>query len=145
MDAIILPVALATAAACALINFWLAIRVGIVRRAEGVSIGDGGNERLIARMRAQLNFAEYAPFVLILIALVELAVGTHGWLWGIAGAFVVARILHPFGMDGVWKPGRQIGIALTFLILVGLAGVAATIPWFSYGAVETIEVVDVPN
>lgn len=142
MDAIILPVALATAAACALINLWLAIRVGQVRRAEKISIGDGGNERLIARMRAQLNFTEYAPFILILIGLIELAVGTQGWLWGIAVAFIVARILHPIGMDGVWKPARAIGIALTFLILIALAGIAATVPFFSYGAVETIEVVD---
>lgn len=138
MDAIILPVALATAAACALINLWLAIRVGQVRRAERISIGDGGSERLTARMRAQLNFVEYAPFILILIGLIELAVGTHWWLWGAAAAFVIARILHPFGMDGVWKPGRMIGIAVTFLVLIGLAGVAATVPFFSYGAVETI-------
>jgi uncharacterized membrane protein YecN with MAPEG domain len=142
MDAIILPVALATAAACALINLWLAIRVGQVRQAEKISIGDGGNERLIARMRAQLNFAEYAPFILILIGLIELAVGTHWWLWATAVAFIVARILHPIGMDGVWKPGRMIGIALTFLILIGLAGVAVAVPFFSFGAVETIEVVD---
>lgn len=142
MDAIILPVALATTATCALLNFWLAVRVGLVRRAEKISIGDGGNERLIARMRAQLNFAEYAPFVLILIGLIELAVGTQWWLWATAALFVVARILHPIGMDGVWRPGRAIGIALTFLILIGLAGVAATIPYFSYGAVETIEVVE---
>lgn len=142
MDAIILPVALATAAACALINLWLAIRVGQVRRAERISIGDGGNERLIARMRAQLNFAENAPFVLILLGLVELAVGTQWWLWGIAGLFVVARLLHPIGMDGTWKLGRGIGTALTFLILIGLAGVAATIPYFSYGVVETMEVVE---
>lgn len=141
MDAIILPVALATAAACALINFWLAIRVTQVRRAEKVMIGDGGNERLTARMRAQANFVEYAPFVLILLVLIELAVGTHWWLWGIAGAFVVARILHPFGLDG-WLPGRMAGTALTFLILIALAGVAVTIPYFSYGTVETIEVVE---
>ena len=142
MDAIILPVALATAAACAVINLWLAIRVGQARGAAKVSIGDGGDPRLIARMRAQANFVEYAPFVVILIALIELAVGTQVWLWAIAGLFVVGRILHPFGMDGVWKPGRMIGTLVTFLMLVGLAGVAATIPWFSYGAVETIEVVD---
>jgi len=141
MDAIILPVALAASAACALINFWLAVRIGLVRRAEHVMIGDGGNARLIARMRAQANFIEYAPIVLILLALVELAVGTQWWLWGIAGLFVAARIVHPFGMDG-WLPGRMIGAALTFLILIGLAGVAATAPWFSYGAVETIELVE---
>ncbi len=141
MEAIILPVALATTAACALINVWLAIRVGQVRRAERISIGDGGNERLIARMRAQLNFAEYAPIVLILIALVELAVGTETWLYAVAALFVVARILHPFGMDG-WKLGRGIGIGVTLLTLIGLALYAASIPYFSFGAVETIEVVE---
>lgn len=142
MDAIILPVALATAAACALINLWLAIRVGQVRRAEHVSIGDGGSPRLIARMRAQANFVEYAPFIVILIALIELGVGTQMWLWAIACAFIIARVLHPIGMDGLWKPGRVIGIAVTFLCLIALAGVAATIPFFSYGTVETYEVVE---
>lgn len=144
MDAIILPVALATAAACALINLWLTIRVGQVRRAEGISIGDGGNPRLIARMRAQLNFAEFAPFVLILIALIELASGTVNWLWAVAGLFVLGRILHPLGMDGM-RHARVIGIAITLLVLLGLAFYAAAIPYFTFGAVETIEVVDVTN
>lgn len=140
MEAIILPVALATTAACALINLWLAIRVGRVRQSEKISIGDGGNERLTARMRAQLNFAEYAPIVLILIALIELAVGTVAWLWVAAALFVIARILHPFGMDG-WKPGRAIGIGLTFLILAGLALYAASIPYTGASETETIELI----
>jgi len=140
MDAIILPVALATTAACALLNLWLAFRVGILRRSEKISIGDGGNERLTARMRAQLNFAEYAPIVLILIALIELAMGTVEWLWVVAALFVVARILHAFGMDG-WKPGRAIGIVLTFLVLAGLALYAASIPYLMTGESETIELI----
>lgn len=137
---IILPVALAATAACALINLWLAFRVGMVRRSEKISIGDGGNERLTARMRAQLNFAEYAPIVLILIALIELASETTEWLWGVAALFVIARILHAFGMDG-WRPGRAIGIGLTFLILAGLALYAASIPFLSYSEPETIELI----
>ncbi len=139
MDAIILPVTLATTAACAMINVWLAIRIGQVRRATNISIGDGGNERLTARMRAQLNFAEYAPLVLILIALIELAAGTEDWLWVAAAAFVVARILHPIGMDG-WAPGRMIGIGVTLLATIGLAGYAASIPIFAYADVETVVV-----
>lgn len=137
MDAIILPVTLAATAACALINMWLAVRIGNVRRAENISIGDGGNPRLIARMRAQLNFAEYVPIVLILIGLVELAIGTETWLWAVAGAFVVARVLHPIGMDG-WSAGRGIGIVVTLLVTIGLAGYAASIPLFAFGEVETI-------
>ncbi len=141
MDAIILPVTLAAAAACALINVWLAIRIGQVRRAEKISIGDGGSQRLIARMRAQLNFVEYAPIVLILIGLIELAVGTETWLWAVAALFVVARILHAFGMDG-WSAGRGIGIAVTLLVTVGLAGYAAAIPYLAFDESETIELVE---
>lgn len=118
-----LPIALVTAGAAALLNFWLGLRVSQLRMSEKIMVGDGGNPRLLARMRAQLNFAEYAPLVLILIALVELARGTQAWLWGVALLFVVGRVLHAFGMDG-WLPGRTIGIAFTMLTMLGLAGYA---------------------
>jgi uncharacterized membrane protein YecN with MAPEG domain len=118
-----LPIALVTAGAAALLNFWLGLRVSRLRMSEKIMVGDGGNPRLLARMRAQLNFAEYAPLVLILIALVELARGTQAWLWGVALLFIVGRVLHAFGMDG-WKPGRMIGIALTMLTMLGLAAYA---------------------
>lgn len=125
---IILPASLATAAACALINLWLAIRVGQMRNAHKVSVGDGGNMAVIARMRAHANFTEYAPIVLILLALLELARGTSLHAWGYGCAFVVARVCHGLGMD-TWKPGRMIGVALTFLIILLLAGECA---WTSY-------------
>jgi uncharacterized membrane protein YecN with MAPEG domain len=118
-----LPVALVTAGAAALLNFWLGLRISRLRISEKILVGDGGNPRLVARMRAQLNFVEYAPLVLILIALIELAGGTQMWLWGVALTFIVGRILHAFGMDG-WLPGRTIGIALTMLTMLGLAGYA---------------------
>ena len=70
---ILLPTTLAAAAAAALINFWLANRIGKLRISEKISVGDGGNELLARRMRAQLNFAENVPFGLILIAALELA------------------------------------------------------------------------
>jgi uncharacterized protein len=116
----LLPVALTTAGAAALINFWLGLRIGQIRRAEKIWIGDGNNPRLAARMRAQLNFAEYTPIVLILVALIEFGAGTSLWLWIAASVFLLGRLLHPIGMDG-WKPGRMIGAITTLLVLVGLA------------------------
>ena len=116
----LLPVALTTAGAAALINFWLGLRIGQVRRAENIWAGDGGNARLAARMRAQSNFAEYVPVVLILIALVEFGAGTSFLLWIAAAVFVIGRLLHPIGMDG-WKPGRMVGAITTLLVMVGLA------------------------
>lgn len=117
---ILLPATLATAAACALLNLWLAIRVGQVRTSEKVPLGDGGNPRVIARMRAHANFTEFAPFVLILIALIELARGPHPFLWAVGGVFVLARVAHGLGMD-TWKPGRMIGTLGTMLVTLGLA------------------------
>ena len=129
----ILPIALTTAGAAALVNMWLASRIGRVRIAEKISIGDGGNPRLIARMRAQLNFAEFVPVVLILIGLIELAKGSQLWLWVVALVFIVGRVTHGFGMDG-WSFGRTFGMASTSLIMVGLGLYAAAIPYLSaYG------------
>ncbi|MET0308058.1 MAG: MAPEG family protein, partial [Sphingomonas sp.] len=94
----LLPVALTTTGAAAVINLWLGVRVSRTRMVEKVSVGDGGNPRLIARMRAQLNFAEYTPIVLILIALIEFGAGSQLWLWAAAALYLLGRLLHPIGM-----------------------------------------------
>jgi hypothetical protein len=116
----ILPTTLTTGGALALINFWLAMRIGRLRYGAKVDIGHGGHDPLERRMRAHANFVEYAPLMLILIAVIELAVGESAWLGLAAGALVIGRVLHPFGMDG-WRPGRIAGFGLTALAMVTLA------------------------
>jgi len=117
---IILPISLTIAAGAALLNIWIAMRVGRVRGEAKVSIGDGGDERLIRRMRAHSNYVENTPFVLILLALVELSTGSSIWLWAVGALYLVARILHAIGMDGLgWARGA--GITVTMLIQLGLA------------------------
>lgn len=121
-----LTVTLAAAAAAAVLNIWLSIRIGAVRRALAISVGDGGNESLERRMRAQANFVENTPFVLVLIAAIELAGAGGGWLAYVAAAYFVGRVLHGFGMDGGnWSWGRMVGTLVTMLVLLGLAVVAA--------------------
>ena len=125
-----LTISLVFAAACALINLWLAVRCGRVRAAEKISHGDGGSVLLGRRMRAHANFAEFTPVVLILFVLVEAALGQSIWLWAAAGAYVLARILHGIGMDADKDaPTRMIGILVTFLVTLGLAGAAAYAAW----------------
>jgi uncharacterized membrane protein YecN with MAPEG domain len=124
---IMLPIALSATGAAALVNFWLSWRVAQRRQDANIWIGDGGDERLTARMRAHLNFAEYAPVVLILIALIEAARGTHAWLWIVAALFILARVLHGFGMDG-WRFGRVAGMAGTAPVMIGLGLYAVAIP-----------------
>lgn len=127
----ILPITLTTAGVSALLSLWLGLRVSLLRRRHGVSVGDGGEAALAARMRAHANFTEYAPFVLILLALVELALGSAVWLWATAILFVFARIAHALGMD---RPGanplRAGGIIVTWLVMVALAAAALAIPYW---------------
>lgn len=122
-----LTTTLAMAAAAAIINIWLMLRIGAIRRAESISVGDGGNEALIRRMRAQANFIESAPFVLILIAAIEI-VGKGGqWLPIVAAIYMVGRVLHAIGMDGKLGWGRFAGTIITLLTLLGLAVVAVLV------------------
>jgi uncharacterized membrane protein YecN with MAPEG domain len=125
---ITLPVTLVTAGGAALINAWLAVRVGQVRRASAVSIGDGGNLALATRMRAQANFVEYAPFILILIGGIEFAQGPSIWLWIASAAFLIARVVHPLGMDGL-RHGRMAGTIVTFALMVLLGLYAIVLPF----------------
>ena len=124
----LLPVTLSTAAAAGILAIWLMIRVGRARISEQVSIGDGGNELVIRRMRAHANYIESAPFVVLLIGLIELSGRGAAWLPFVAAAYFIARILHGFGMEGGalgW--GRSVGITVTLLVLLGLSIVAALI------------------
>lgn len=138
----ILPIALTIAGAAALINVWLGWRVSQLRLRHKVSIGDEGNVQVTARMRAHANYAEYTPFFLVLLALVELAVGSPLWLWIVAILYVLARIAHAFGMDrrGT-NPLRVGGVLASWLALLGLAGVAI---WQASSAPRTIERIDLP-
>lgn len=125
MTPTVLPITLTIAAAAAVLHIWLAGRVSAVRNSQKVSIGDGGNEALIRRMRAHANYGENAPIVLILLALLELAGGDPRILWGAAILFVIARILHAFGMDRP-HPSKlrmfgMIGSTLALVILLGYA------------------------
>ena len=88
-------------------------------------------------MRAHSNFVEFTPFVLILIALIEMASGTSTWLWAVSGLYMIARLAHAFGMDGNDK-ARGAGILITMLTLVGLAVYAISIPYTSGGTITPV-------
>jgi uncharacterized membrane protein YecN with MAPEG domain len=121
------PITLFAAAACTLLNIWLGARIAAHRRDYKVSVGDGGHEPLLRRMRAQANFIENAPFILILIAALELS-GAHRFgLALIAAIFIVVRVFHAIGMDAAenrrWRMVGMMGstfvtLALTFWALL---------------------------
>ncbi|AOH86588.1 GST-like protein [Sphingomonas panacis] len=123
-----MPITLTAVGGAGIINFWLAVRTGLIRRQTGVELGDGGNLPLIRRMRAHANFVEYAPFVLMLIALIEVSIGSPVWLWAVSSVFLIARIAHALGMDGM-PTGREAGTFVTFAVLLGLSVYAVALPF----------------
>ena len=124
----LLTTTLTSAAAAAIINIWLSIRCGQVRTKQSISIGHGGSEVLERRMRAQLKFAENTPWVLALIAALELAEKGGLWLPYVAGIYMLGRIAHGVGMDGTnLAKGRMIGTLTTMFTQLGLAVVATLV------------------
>lgn len=120
---LLLPVTLIEAAAIGAIDLWLGLRIFRMRLRDSVLIGDGGGDLLKGRMRAHANLVEYAPFVLVLMALIELAGGSTTALAVTGVVFVVARIAHPIGMDRrTSNVPRAAGAVLTWLVLAFLVG-----------------------
>ena len=120
-----MPISLLAAGFAALINQWLAARCGRARHLTKIMHGDGGDTMLQRRMRAQSNFIEYTPIVLLLVFALEMT-GHSGWLLGVAaGVFLVGRVLHAIGLEAD-EPGmlRFIGMMCTLVVMPAL-GIAA--------------------
>jgi uncharacterized protein len=104
----------------------LSIRVIGGRRLARVGLGDGGDLGLQRRMRAQANFAEYVPIVLLLLMLLAELQGVSAWiLHGVGACLVFGRIAHAVSISRDPEPsgGRVVGMAFTFTAL-GLSSVA---------------------
>lgn len=144
----VLPVTLATAAACAVINIWLAVRLVRGRVRGKVMVGDGGDPAMLSGMRAHANFIEYAPIVLILMGLIEFARGPLVALWVLGMLFVIARVAHPLGMArNSPNPLRAGGALVTWVVTLVLAGWAIAIVVDSPSArpVTVVPVESVPH
>ena len=117
-----LPITLSTASMLVLFYFALILTVGRSRARHKVSIGDGGHDHLLMRMRTQANFVEYVPLMLVLMGLLEGA-GASRQVLAVAGILLILfRILHFLGMP---RPApnafRAIGAAGTVFMMVGAA------------------------
>ncbi|MBW4972647.1 MAPEG family protein [Roseovarius mucosus] len=98
----------------------LSVLVITARFKTNVSIGDGGKELLVRRIRVQANCAEYAPLGLILLALTEVQ-GAPGWVVHVLGLMLLlGRMLHAagFGRTPEIMPMRSAGMVLTFAMLI---------------------------
>ena len=107
----------------AILFFILSVRV-VALRGEGASLGDGGNPVLLRRIRGHGNFAEYVPFILLLMAFLEFGRFPVYLLHALGITLVVARLLHAYALSFTekFKFGRYWGTALTFGLLIVCGG-----------------------
>ncbi len=118
----------------ALIAFlYVALSVNVIRqrRVGKISVGDHGDKAMIKAMRTHANCAEYAPFALLLIAMVELQ-DAGGWLVNLLGMLLLAgRLLHAYGFGKTPQVIilRQIGMGLTFtaILLAAMANLVLAV------------------
>ncbi|HYF09379.1 MAG TPA: MAPEG family protein [Acetobacteraceae bacterium] len=111
---------------------FLALSFAVIRQRyrTRIAIGTGREPALERAARVHANFAEYAPFALLLMLLAELLGAAPWWLHAIGLALLVGRAVHAFGVSQREENlrFRQAGMALTFAVL---ALGAATAAWLS--------------
>jgi uncharacterized protein len=108
------------AALLAVLFVYLSVRVISIRRVARIGIGTGGNAKLARASRVQANFAEYVPFALLLLAMLELKSLMPLILHGLGAALLIGRGLHAYGVSG--DPEnlrfRVSGMMVTFTVIL---------------------------
>lgn len=101
----------------------LSARVVLGRRRLRVSLGDGGQHEMNVLARTFANAAEYAPAGIAALILLALIGASALEVHLVGGALFLGRLIHPFGLMGrkAPNPARVIGMALTWLALLGAA------------------------
>ena len=89
-----IPITFTFAASLGALLVAFAFPVVVQRAKRGQPFGDGGEGALLRAIRAHGNFTEYAPLLLVLVALLELGGASETWLLVIAGVFLLSRALY---------------------------------------------------
>ena len=93
--------------------------------------GDANDGTFAKRIRTQANFAEYVPFAVLLIALLEARGGSHGLVITLLVILLIARLIHPIGMFAPPNSPQQFGcrgggilapVGVTLIAAIALLG-----------------------
>ncbi|CAB0149680.1 Inner membrane protein YecN [Pseudidiomarina piscicola] len=119
-----LSISMLYAGLLALLYFALAVMIIRLRWRDRVGIGTGESKDLEVAVRIHGNFAEYVPFTLLMLVLMELSGASPMLLHSLGGLLFVARICHAIGLRMTIGPSwaRTIGVLGTFTVLLVQAG-----------------------
>ncbi len=115
-----MPITALFAAILALIFFYHSLRTINGRRETKTNLGTGDSDVMLRRVRIHGNFAEYIPFLLIILGLLEQAALPSWFLYTFGGVVVIGRLLHAYGLWSPATPGwaRTWGMQLTLWPLI---------------------------
>jgi len=91
-------IVLIIAAILASIFVYLSIGTIKVRKKNKIAIGDGNNQELIKWVRAQGNFVEYSPFILLLLFILEFSGVSKIEILIVGLLFIFGRISHAYSL-----------------------------------------------
>jgi uncharacterized membrane protein YecN with MAPEG domain len=87
------------AALLGLLFIFLSLHTIRLRRKLRIGVGDGGNALMLRAMRVHANFAEYVPFTLLLLGMLELR-NAQNWIIHLLGiTLCLGRCLHAYGVS----------------------------------------------
>ncbi len=128
----LIPITSMFAGSLGLLMFTLAFAVVLRRVKDGHSWGDGAQMTLTRAIRSHGNLIEYAPFFLILLALLELQQAASTWLSILGTVFICARLLYvvyfalkqtlPLRILGFWGSAGPIAAASLWLLILQSPG-----------------------
>lgn len=111
--------------ALALLAVANSVRTVRLRRANQVSIGDGGLIHLTHARVVTSNFTEYVPLGLVLLLALEFIQAPVWYLHLVGGTLLIGRMLHAlaFAKETISMNARVGGMVLTYLsLLLGALG-----------------------
>ena len=121
-----IPITASFAGLLALFFIALSVVVIVRRYQTKTAVGAGNDDQMQRRMRAHANFAEYTPFMLLLMMIVEMGGAGKLLLCALGTTYCLGRVSHAYSML-CYEPRhgriifRQIGTVTTFTVLGILA------------------------
>ena len=110
------------AALLAFVYIYLSTRVIALRRERKISLGANGDPAMERAMRVHANFAEYTPFALLLLYMLETNGGNEIWLNILCAALLAGRVLHALGLAKANEDFRyRVAGMVTTLSVIGAA------------------------